>query len=154
MTELLNAFNSDEVKGEFQSPYDFAKREGMRIESLDDYVAVVERILHAQDPQSVRHVVVDRLGKRIGPLEHHADAASQRHDVGAGREDRDAIEQDVALVPGTRREIMQAIDGAEERRLPAARRSDEGGDRVARDGDRDVMEGLVGAVPKTVIPRV
>src|SRR6266550_3677668 len=84
------------------------------------------------ESRTVGDVVVDRLGKRIGSLEYHADAAAQCDDIGPGREDRAAVEQDVALVPGARCQVMQPVDRTQERRLPASRRPDEGGDGVAR----------------------
>ncbi len=70
--------------------------------------------------RAVSDVVVDRLREWIGSLEHHPDAAPQRHDIGSGREDRGAVEEDIALVPRARREIVQAVDGAQKRRLATA----------------------------------
>jgi hypothetical protein len=53
----------------------------------------------AVDARAVGDVVVDRLGKRVGLLEHHADAGAQLHHVDPDRRCR-AVEADVALGRG------------------------------------------------------
>src|SRR2546427_11584696 len=75
---------------------------------------------------------------------------SQCHDVGRGIEDRVAVEQDVALVPRTGRQVVQPVDRSQERRLAAARWPDQRRDRVARNGGRDLVQGLRRTVPEAV----
>ena len=92
----------------------------------------------------VGHVVEDRLGERVGPLEHHADPLAQRHEVGARREDRRALDQDVALVADARDQVVEPVDRAEEGGLAAARRADDRGDRLALDREGQVRAGPAG----------
>jgi hypothetical protein len=55
-------------------------------------------------------VIVDGHGKRRRLLEHHADLGAEQIDVLAGGEDVLAIEQDLAIRPLVRVEIVDAVD--------------------------------------------
>jgi hypothetical protein len=87
-------------------------------------------------------VVVDRHRERVRLLEDHADAAAEVDRVDAGAVDVLAVEEHLPLDPRARDEVVHAVEAAQERRLPAARRPDERGDVVPGDPDGDVPEGL------------
>ena len=53
-------------------------------------------------------------------------------------------------MPGARREVVQAIDRAQECRLTAPGRTDQRRNRVAGDRDRDAVQGLARAVQEIV----
>ncbi len=97
---------------------------------------------------AVGDVLPDRLGERVGLLEHHADALAQQVHVELGVEDAVALEQHVALDAHALDEVVEAVEAADERRLAAARGADEGGDAALRDLQRDVVERLLLAVPE------
>src|ERR1043165_4441234 len=105
---------------------------------------LVELLLlaRAADAQAVGDVVVDRLRERVRLLEDHADAAAQRHDVGAGRVDVFPVDLDRPLAVRVRDDVVHPVDGADERRLPAARRPDQRGDLRLRDLQVDPVEHL------------
>ena len=82
--------------------------------------------LESIDAQAVSHVVEDRLGKRIGPLEHHAHAAPQighiqlQHVL--------AIQQHLAFVAGVLDGFVDAVEGSQKRGFAAAGGTDQSGD--------------------------
>src|SRR5206468_4790184 len=89
-------------------------------------------LLPLADLQAERDVLPHRhVSERCVVLEHEADAALLRRDGGrlaAGNEDLAHVRY---LEPG---------DHAQQRRLAAATRAEEGGQRAAGDVDRDVVE--------------
>src|SRR5690606_4450724 len=91
-------------------------------------------------------VVVDGFWEGVGLLEDHANAGAQLHNVEIGGVDVFAIEQDRAADAGAFDGVVHAVDAAQERRLAAARGSDEGGDGAVRNVDRNAVEGLLRAI--------
>ena len=77
-------------------------------------------------------------GKTIAKL-----ALSQYGDVMAGVVDVAPVEEDAALDPAPGDDVVHAVEGPDEGRLAAARRSDEGRDLAVEALDRDVLEGPV-----------
>ena len=57
-----------------------------------------------------------------------------------------AVDLDLAVDLGARDGVVHPVDAAQEGRLAAARRADEGGDRLVRDVERDVEQRLFVAV--------
>src|SRR5690606_17815154 len=99
----------------------------------------------AGQPQAGQHVVADRHGReRVRLLEHHADPAAQEHRVDRAVVDGLAVEQDPAGDARERRLLVHPVDAADECRLAAAGRADDGGHPVLLDLHRDGAEdGLV-----------
>jgi hypothetical protein len=64
---------------------------------------------------AVGDVLPDRLGERVGLLEHHADAFAQQGDVEVAREDALALEEHVACGAHARDEVVEAVEAADER---------------------------------------
>ncbi len=80
----------------------------------------LEPVTDAQHAQAEGGVLEDRLGERVGPLEHHADPAAQRHHIGRGIEDVGARQQHLPLGPHARDQVVHAVEGAQQRALAAA----------------------------------
>src|SRR5206468_5759609 len=93
-----------------------------------------------------RDVVVDRHWKRRRLLEHHADPGTQQIQVDSRIQNVAAIEHDLACRALGRIEGVHAVEGAQQRRLAAPRRTDERGDAALRNVEIDVLEGLEVAV--------
>jgi hypothetical protein len=72
------------------------------------------------DARAIGDVVVDRLRKRIGLLEHHPDPRAQLHDILALVLDIAAVEPDGSRHARTRDRIVHAVEAAQEGRLAAA----------------------------------
>ncbi|MCY1432221.1 hypothetical protein D9M71_482120 [compost metagenome] len=103
-------------------------------------------LVDALQAQAVDHVLVDALGERVGLLEHHADAAAQLGDVDALGVDVVTVEADLAVDAAAVDQIVHAVEGAQQGRLAATGRADEGGDAVLRDVQADVEQRLLVAV--------
>src|SRR5207244_11766352 len=86
---------------------------------------VVEPRAHAADARAEGDVVVDRLRKRVRPLEHHPDAAPNVDRVDAARVQIVTVVGEAAGDLGARDQIVHAVERAKQRALPAARRPDE-----------------------------
>ena len=112
------------------------------------------RACQAVDAQAVGDVLEDRFGKRVGFLEHHADAPPQLHDVAAGAVDVAAVDEDLAFDARPGNDVVHPVQRAQERALPAAGRPDERGDEVRLDADRDVLERPLRAVVEIQIANV
>ena len=70
-------------------------------------------------------VFEDRLRKRIGALKDHPDTVADRHRIDVARVDVLAVEQHLAVDARVGREIVHAVERANERRFAAARRADQ-----------------------------
>src|SRR5688572_19602213 len=101
---------------------------------------------HAEHARPERHVLVDRLGERVRPLEHHADAPAQVDDVDARGVQVEAVEQHGAGHLHPVDQVVHPVEGAKQRRLAAARGPDERGHRALGNGHRDLVQRLVLAV--------
>ena len=71
-------------------------------------------------------------GERVGPLEHHADRAAQLHRIDVGVVHVLAVQQHLPVHVAARDELVEPVDGAQHRRLPAPGGSDESGHRANR----------------------
>ena len=111
-----------------------------------------ERLLHALDKDGVvldeavdahaeGYVVKDGLGKRIGLLKDHANAAAQADDVRLGMVNVVAIEEDFALDAKARNGIVHAVEGAKQRGLSAPGRADDGGNQFFAEWHGDLIHG-------------
>src|SRR5665811_582309 len=106
------------------------------------------------NPGAVGDVLEDRLGERVGLLEHHTDPGAQLHRIYARRIDVLAVEPDVALDTADVDHVVHAIETAQEGRLAAAGRADQGGDRLIEHFKIDVEQGLLLAVPEIDVARL
>src|SRR4029453_7215194 len=95
----------------------------------------------AQQAGAVGRVVVDRLRERVGLLEHHADAPPHLDGVDLRPVQRHPVIVDHTLGAGPGDEVVHAVEAAEDRRLPAGRGADEGGDLVVADVEVDLAHG-------------
>src|SRR5581483_4319363 len=91
-------------------------------------------------------VVVDQHRERRRLLEHHADARAQPVQVLSRREDVVAVEPHLAARLLLRIERVHAVERAQQRRLAAARRTDERRHLARRDREIDVLQRLEAAV--------
>ena len=82
---------------------------------------------HAADAQAIRHVLEDGLRERIRLLEHHADPHPHLDRVDALRDQVEVVrvQHDLALVARAGRQVVHAVEAAQERRLAAARGADQ-----------------------------
>ncbi len=116
--------------------------------------APVEVVLEAEDAQPVGDVVVDRLRKRVRPLEDHADPAANLDRVDAGPVQVDAVVEQRALDLRARNQIVHPVEAAEHGRLSAAGRPDQRRDRVAADVECHVLDrGHLAVVHRELVDR-
>ena len=101
---------------------------------------VVHAVLHAVQAQAVGDVVVDRLGERVGPLEHHPDAAAHLDRVDVGRVEVVAVVVDLAATVGALDQVVHPVEAAKQRGLATARRTDERRHQVLVDLHVDVAD--------------
>ena len=71
---------------------------------------------------------MDMVGKRIGFLEHHADAAADDRGSIPGRVNVLAAQADLAFDARVRDQIVHAVERAQESGFAAAARADDGRD--------------------------
>src|SRR5215472_8478746 len=100
----------------------------------------------AIDSRAVRYVVEDGLGKRIGALEDHANAAAKRGDILG--ENVFAVEKNLALEPGVANGLVHAIEGPKKGGLSAAGRTDKRGNLVRSDPHADIEKCLLASIEK------
>ena len=103
------------------------------------------------EPDAEGDVLVDRHRKRRRLLEHHADARAQQVDVLAGVEEVLAVEQHLAGGALAGIEVVHAVEHAQQRRLAAARRADEGGGLVGVERQADALQRAAVAVEELEI---
>ena len=96
----------------------------------------------AADPQAVGDVLVDRLGEGRRPLEDHAHLLPQLDHVSSAIEDLLAIDENAAGGADVVDQVVHAVQAAEQGRLAAARRADQGRNLVAGEIDDDIVQGL------------
>ena len=102
---------------------DLVPERGLPQRALD---ALVEVALEADRARAEGDVVADRARERIGLLEDHADAPPHLDRIDAGRVEVGAEEANRALDARPGHEVVHAVERAQDRRLAAARRPDEG----------------------------
>ncbi len=103
-----------------------------------------------RDPED--HVVVDGNRQRIRPLEHHADRLAQLGEVHVRIVDVLAENANLARGPHAAVALVEPVRAAQERRLAAARGTDQRGDDAVPDVDGDVLQRLEVAVPEVQVP--
>jgi hypothetical protein len=99
-----------------------------------------------------RDVLVDRHGKRRRLLEHHADAGAQQVDVLALAQQILPVEHHLARGALARVEVVHAVEHAQQGRLAAARRPDEGRGLVGVERQADAPERAAVAVEELEVP--
>ena len=100
------------------------------------------------ETQTGGHVVEDRQGReRVGPLEHHADAAAHQDRIGVRRVDIFALEQHAAFHASAGHGLMEAVQAADQRRLATTRWTDDGRHLSRGDVKADVAQCLARSVP-------
>jgi hypothetical protein len=118
------------------------------------FVAVVPADEPRQEPRPYRpvfsrpvgDVVAYRLRERVGRLKHHPDALAEFDEVDAVPVDVRPVEGNRPVDAGRPNPVVHAVETAEERRLPTARRTDEGGDAILGNLHRDGVQRLLVAV--------
>jgi hypothetical protein len=110
----------------------------------------------AAHAQAVGHVLEDRLGKRVGLLEHHRDAHAHLDRVDVVRQQVGVVrmQDDLAVVAVARIEVVHPVEAAEQRRLSATGRADQRRDLVLVDGHLDALERLELAVVEVEVARL
>src|SRR5580658_8152227 len=116
---------------------DFVPQRGAAQRGLDAAVEIGFR-QPLIEPDAEGDVFVDRHRKRRRLLEHHADARAQQIEILLRRQNVDAVEQHFAGGALVRIKVVHAVEHAQQRRLAATGRADEGGDLVLveRQADR------------------
>jgi hypothetical protein len=113
------------------------RRPGQRPLDALVHLALAEAL---EEAHAEGDVLVDRHRERRRLLEHHADLGADQRDVALGREQVLAVHHDLALGALLWIERVHAVQGAQQRRLAAARRTDDRGDLVLGDVERDVLQ--------------
>ncbi len=106
---------------------------------LDPVVDVNFRQVLVQ-PNAEGDILVDRHRERRRLLEYHADARTQQIEIVSGRDDVLALEHDLALGTLAGIEVVHPVHHPEQRRLAAARRTNEGGDLTIVQRQRDPLQ--------------
>ncbi len=104
------------------------------------------------EPDAEGDVLVDRHRERRRLLEHHADARAQQVEILARLEDVVAVEQHLALGALVRIEVVDAVEDAQQGRLAAAGRADEGRDLAVVERHVDRFQRLMVAVVEIQVP--
>ncbi len=94
-------------------------------------------------PRAVGHVVVDRLGERVGLLEHHADPGAQFHHVQLGVVEVLIVQVQLAFHPADINGVVHAVERPQEGGFTATGRTDQGNHFVLADIQADVMDRLI-----------
>ena len=122
---------------------------------LFDFFLDADLRAHATDAQPVGDVLEDRLRKGIGLLEHHADAHAHFDRIDVARHQIDVLGQqpDAALVAGARRQVVHAVEAAQECGLAAAGGTDQRRDLLLADIHGEALERLELAHSRNPAPR-
>src|SRR5690606_10432391 len=123
---------------------DLVPQGGVAQRALDQVVHALD--VHPGDPRAVGDVVVDRLGERVGLLEHHADVPAYLDGVHAPGVDVGAVVAHFAGDAAAGHQVVHPVEAAQDGRLAAAGRADEGGDLATPEGQVDVVHGVEVAV--------
>src|SRR3954452_23064903 len=91
-------------------------------------------------------VLVDGHRERRRLLEHHADAGAQQVEVEPGVEDVGLVEHQLTGDALARIEVVHPVENAQQGRLAASGRADEGGDAVGAEREIDVLQRVVLAI--------
>jgi hypothetical protein len=100
------------------------------------------------DAQAEDHVLEHRDRERVRALEDHADRLAQLHERHRGVVDVLPEDADLPRGADVAVALVDPVEAAQERRLAAAARPDEGGDDPVPDVDAHVAQGLEAPVPQ------
>src|SRR4029079_11866895 len=100
---------------------------------------------------AIGHILEDRLGKRIGTLEDHANPLTERDEVGPRTEHRKTLDQNVSPMLYSRDQIVQPVDGTKKRGFAATRWPDDGGHRLPGNREVQAFQGVKLAVEEIEI---
>jgi hypothetical protein len=139
--------------GRVQAVGDLFPQAGALQRGLDDAVQFALLDGQAVDARAVGDVLVDGLGEGVRLLEHHADAGAQEDGVDRLGVDVLTVHLDLAGHLAARDGVVHPVHGAQEGRLAAARRADEGRNRLVRNVQADVEQGLFVAVEDRDVAR-
>ena len=114
---------------------------GRLTKALFDDGVELRLILDALDARTVSDIFIDALRERRRLLEDHADTVAQGQGVDF-LEDILAFKADIARDPAAFDPVIHTVQGLEERRFAAARRTDESRDFILLDFHVDVFQGL------------
>ena len=124
-----------------QTVLDLFPQTGPFKRTLDDLLQFAAAGGQAVNARAIGNVFEDRLGKRVGLLEHHANPRAQLHDIHAGSVDVLPVKQDLTFHPGTSDRVVHPVEAAQEGGFATAGRADEGGHILRGDVDRDIVDG-------------
>src|SRR6476469_3837983 len=122
---------------------DLIPQAGALERAFDNSVELALRGREAMDTGPVGDVLENRLGERIGFLEHHTDAGAKLDDVHVGAGNVLVVKLDPARHARRRDCVVHPVEAAEEGRFPAARWADEGGHPILVNLDRDLLQRLL-----------
>ena len=107
-----------------------------------------------RETQAVGDVVEDRLGKRVGLLEHHPDVAADHDRIDIVGIDVLPLEQHASLDVRSEDAVVHPVERPEERALSAPTRPDESSHLVLMDVQRRHVERLLRSVANREIDRL
>ncbi len=108
-----------------------------------DLVQVVFLVGQAMNTRAIGHVVVDRLGKRVRLLEHHADPGAQLHHIQFRIIEILAFQMQVALHPADIDGVVHAVQTAQKGGLATTGRANQRDHFVLADIQTHAMNCLV-----------
>ncbi|CDN42745.1 hypothetical protein BN871_BW_00170 [Paenibacillus sp. P22] len=119
----------------------FLPQRGAAQAALDDIVQA-GFVPDAMQARTIGDIVEDRLGKRIGLLEHHADTLAEHFHVGVRAVDILSVQLDAAADLNAGHEVVHPVQRAEEGGFAAAGRSDEGRHGFFGNAEIDLLQGV------------
>jgi len=126
---------------------------GERLLHCDVEVRLLEPPRRAVQAKSEDDVLVDGQRQRVRPLKNHAHRFSQLHQRHVGVVDVLAEHDDLTFRRHVPVPLVDPIEAAQERRLAAPRRANEGSDEPLFDFQLDILESLELRVPEAEIFR-
>ena len=118
---------------------DLVPQRGAAQRVLDALVELALRQLLVE-PDAEGDVLVDRHRKRRRLLEHHADAGPQQVEIDTRIDDVEAVELHLSFGVLVRIKVVHPVEHPQQRRLPAARRADEGRHLVLVERQGDALQ--------------
>ena len=118
---------------------DLVPQRGAAQRILDALVEFALRQLLVK-PDAEGDVLVDRHRERRRLLEHHADAGPQQVEIDTRIDDVEAVELHLSFGVLVRIKVVHPVEHPQQRRLPAARRADEGRHLVLVERQGDALQ--------------
>src|SRR5690606_11795719 len=129
--------------GGIQTVFHFVPEPRLAQAVLHDVIQIRLAIGQAVDTGAIGHIVVDRLGERIGLRDHHAQAGTQLHHIPLGIVDILIVELQRAVDPTDVDAVVHSVQATQKSGLAAARRPDKRNHLVAGNIQADVLDGPV-----------